>query len=108
MQWHLWPYVSHPYLKAWVACSCAIAIYFILIDEAKLIGQGILLKWQQPLLALIYHWGALLGLIYAFKWTGILMIVIGAWVEKSMHLREKQTSYLACSMAQWTGVKKAF
>lgn len=108
VQRHLWPYLSHPYLKAWVACSCVIAIYFILIDEVKLIGQGILLKWQQPLLALVYHWGALLGLIYAFKWTGILMIVIGAWVEKSMHLREKQTNYLACSMAQWTGVKKAF
>lgn len=107
VQWCLWPYLSHPYLKAWAACSNVICLYFILIDEIKLIGQGILLKWHQPLMVFIYHGSVLLGLVYVFKWTSVLLILVGAYMEKRMHLREKQISYLAGSLAQIRNVKKA-
>lgn len=86
----LWPYVSQPYLKAWIACSSAIFAYFGLMDLSKLIGQFIVEHWQRPLL-LVYHLVLLGGLFKAFKWTCCSIVVVGSLIDLKTSIREEQS-----------------
>ena len=94
----LWPYAKSNYLKAWIACSGAILLYFILLDLSKLIAQYILQRWRKPLGVVIYHVLLLISLINAFRWTCYLIIVIGSYIDIRTTIRQQQAKQLEAYM----------
>ena len=90
----LWPYAKSNYLKAWIACSGAILLYFILLDLSKLIGQYILQRWRKPLGLVIYHMVLLISFVNAFRWTCYLVILIGSYIDVKTTIRQQQAKQL--------------
>lgn len=94
----LWPYVAHPYLKAWIVCSGVVLAYFVIMDLEKLIGQFILERWKTPLWLMVYHLLLLGGFLRAFKWTCWSIVIIGSVIDLKTSIRTKQVKRLTYYM----------
>ena len=94
----LWPYATSAYLKAWIACSGAILLYFVLIDFSKLVDQYILEKWKKPLWLPIFHLLLLYAFFKNFIGTCCIIILIGIMIDFRTQIRRKQSQQLALYM----------
>lgn len=94
----LWPYAKSAYLKAWIACSGAILLYFVLIDFSKLVDQYILEKWKKPLWLPIFHLLLLYAFFKNFIGTCCIIILIGIMIDFRTQIRRKQSQQLALYM----------
>lgn len=98
IQYLLWPYVAHPYGRAWIATSGAILLYFILMDFTKLIGQFILEKSKQALCLPIYQVVLWFSFFNAFKWTCCFIMIVGSIIDFLTTIRLRQTKQLIYGM----------
>lgn len=98
IEYGLWPYVKHPYGKAWLATSSAILLYFCLLDFSKLIGQFILEKSKKPLWFIGYQLIMWFSFLNAFKWSCCFIVSVGSIIDVLTTIRLQQTRQLIDGM----------
>lgn len=88
----LWPIISHNYVKALVATSGIVLLYFVLTDLIKLIAQYLVDTGKNPGLVSLVHLGILFSLFYAFRVVSCMIIIIGCLIDikKPTRLRQQQ------------------
>lgn len=95
VEWILWPRVTWPYLRAFIASSGIILLYFVLTDLVKLIGQYILLKGKRGIWLPVYHVILFMAFLNAFQLTCCLVIVVGSIIDGLTNIRKEQAKRLA-------------
>lgn len=90
----LWPFAKHPYIKAWIACSGAILLYFVLSDLTKLIGQYIVGELKKPLWLPLFHLALIFAFFKAFIWTCCSIVIVGGIMDRQTKIRDQQTKRL--------------
>lgn len=90
----LWPFAREGYLKAFVASSGIILLYFVLMDFMKLIDQYLVERGKQPIVISFLHIGVIVLLVNAFKLTSGSIILVGCMLDYKTPIRERQQQVL--------------
>lgn len=90
----LWPFTRGNYLKAFIASSGIILLYFVLMDFMKLIVQFLVETKKPPIMISILHIGVIFLLIKAFKLTSCGIILLGCMIDYKTPIRKRQQRML--------------
>lgn len=90
----LWPFAREGYVKAFVASSGIILLYFVLMDFMKLIDQYLIETGKWPIVISFLHIGVIVLLVNAFKLTSGSIIFVGCMLDYKTPIRERQQQLL--------------
>lgn len=90
----IWSLAKGRYLKALVASSGIILLYFVLMDFMKLLDQYLLETGKPPIVISFLHIGVIILLMNAFKLTSCSIILIGCMLDYKTPIRERQQQAL--------------
>lgn len=96
----LWPFAKGDYMKAIVATSGMVLLYFVLTDLIKLILQYLVDAGKHPGIVSLTHLGILALLFYAFKMTSCLVIMAGCLIDMKKPVRLRQQQILSCYLLE--------
>ena len=91
----IWPYARGNYLKALIASSGIILLYFLLMDFMKLIVQYLVEKGKSPMMISLLRIGVIFLFIEAFKLTSCSIILVGYMIDYKTPIRERQQQMLS-------------
>lgn len=91
----IWPFARGNYLKALVASSGIILLYFVLMDFMKLIDQYLVETGKTPIMISVLHIGVIFLLVKAFKLVSCSIILAGCMIDYKTPIRKRQQEMLS-------------